>query len=119
MRDITILDGLHDFVEEPQQLGLVVKSYGDAGSVQSPGFGKVSFQPHEVVLIDDQRAAYFVNIDIERPNQHPEHTAATLPYDEIDRLVAAAHVLIKGGRRGLTRMANFEASVSSSDTKSG
>jgi hypothetical protein len=115
--EITVLDGFNDFIDEPQQLGIVVKSYGDSGSVQSPGFGKVSFSPTEIALIDEQRAIYFINVNVERPNQHPENSAASISYEEIDRIISGAHVLMRGGSRGLTRMRNFEASVSSSDGK--
>jgi hypothetical protein len=68
-----------------------------------------------MVVIDEGRGIYFIGVQIERPNQHPSTAAANIPYDEIDRLAAGSRRLMHAGSRGLSRMKNFEASISTSD----
>jgi hypothetical protein len=119
MSELAVLKGFDDFLSQPEPLGIIVKSFSEIGSVSSLNFGKVTFTPTEIALMDEQRAAYHVKIEIERPNQHPEIGLAAIPYEEIDRIIAAAHVLARAGSRGVTRMKNFEASVSTADEQCG
>jgi hypothetical protein len=117
VNEIAILDGFDEFIEEEErELGLIVKSYSEIASLSASG-GKVTFVATEVVVIDERRGVYFINVQIERPNQHPSTAAASIPYDEIDRLAAGAGRLMRAGIRGLSRMKNFEASISTSDQK--
>jgi hypothetical protein len=115
MSELTVLSGFDDFISEPQPLGIMVKSFSDVGSVTSLNYGKVTFTPTEIALIDEQRAIYHVKIELDRPNQHPQNAFAAIPYEEIDRVIAAALVLARAGNHGVARMKNFEASVSTAD----
>jgi hypothetical protein len=117
MSSVATVSGFEDFFEETDLLGILLKSYTEVGSVSSHGvgLGKVTFTAREIVSLDDRNALYDVVIDAERPNQHPSNGSATLRYDEIDRFIAGASRLMRGGRRGVSRMTNFEASIASSD----
>ena len=115
MADLTVVDNFNEFMADFEPLGIVVKSFTQVGSLASPSFGTASFTAWEIVSLDDQRALYAISIEIERPNQHPTAGSVSIPYDEVDRIVAGLGMLEKGGRRGLKRMTNFEANISGAD----
>lgn len=114
MQDVTVLRDFDEFISESQQLGIMIKSYSDVGSIPAPG-GKITFTARELVSLDSRNASYDVLISVERANQHPLSGVASIPYDDIDRFVVGARTLTQGGIRGLSRMKNFEASIASTD----
>jgi hypothetical protein len=115
MSELIPLSGFDDFMSERQPLGIIVKSFSQIGTIAGFNNAKVTVTSRELVVIDDNRAMYFVDIEIETPNQHPETSVAAIPYDEIDRIIAGAHVLARAGSRGVSRMSNFEASITTAD----
>jgi hypothetical protein len=115
MSELVPLSGFDDFMSERQPLGIIVKSFSQIGFIAGLNNGKVTITSRELVVIDDNHAIYFVDVEIENPNQHPQTSTAAIPYDEIDRVIAGAHVLSRAGSRGVSRMKKFEASIATAD----